>query len=192
MSKSLKIAIIIGGLVFFESLFGLFITDRLPVVGACIIFFTYIVFLVAIVRNLVNFFKKTKESIYQLGIYSLTIILVVVIYFFNIERNLNFAVNYKAREEIVKMIENGRLRGKGLISLPRKYKNLSKSGKVEIVQDGDLLFVRFITYHPFPGEFEGFIYSSNDKVPEESLFFSKGANLEYERKALNWNWFVHD
>lgn len=192
MSNSFKITIILSGLVFFESFLGLLITDRLPLIGVWIISFTYIIFLAAIVKNLINLFNKPKESIYQLGIYSLTIILVVVIYSFDIERNFNFAANYKARQEIVNMIENGRLRGKGSINLPRKYKNLSKGGKVEIEQKGDLLFVRFIAYHPFPGEFEGVIYSSNDKVPNKSLFFSKGANLEYKRKALNWYWFVHD
>lgn len=59
-------------------------------------------------------------------------------------------------------------------------------------QNGDLLYVKFTVYHPFPGEFEGVIYSSSDKIPEKSLFFSNSANLEYKRKALNWYWFVHD
>lgn len=176
MSNSFKIALILSGLVFFESLFGLFITDRLSIIGVWIIFFTYIIFLAAIVKNLINLFKKPRES-RLLGIYFLTIIFIVVIYYFDMERNLNFAMNYKARQEVVNIIVNGGLTGKGSINLPRKYKKLSKGGKVDIGQDGDLLFVRFIAYHPFPGKFEGVIYSSNDNVPEKSLFFSKGANL---------------
>lgn len=91
--------------------------DELPLIGVGIFFFTYIIFIAVIVKNLINLLKKRQESRF-LGIYFLTLIFIVVIYYFDIERNLNFAMNYRARQEVVNMIVNGDLTGKGSINLP--------------------------------------------------------------------------
>jgi len=98
-------------------------------------------------------------------------------------------MNHKVRQEIIELIKAGEIEGTGTVSLPRQYKGLSKEGQIKVEEEGAQLFVRFVIYHSFPGEFEGLIYSESDEIPAADLFFAGGGSVTYCKKAPNWFWY---
>lgn len=196
MNKQTLLSLILSILVILEFAFKFFIMDFIPVINFMITLPIDIAFIVIFIINIVflvkNIKTKPKEAILRLGMNILAIILVHFSYSTDFERNLNFSMNFNGRQKVIRMIKSGVINGEGTINLPSKYRRLAKEGKIEIERKGNKLFVKFITYYTFPGEFEGLIYSSVDKIPSKTLFFLKGSNLEYSKKAPKWFWFSHD
>ena len=177
------------------SAFGQFVIDLVPGLGSIFILLPIdIGFLIVLVWNIFALCKniKSKGAILRLGVQILAIVLVILSFSLGFERNVNFSMNHKARQEIIELIKAGDIKGTGTVSLPRQYKGLSKEGQIVVEGEEDQLFVRFVIYRSFPGDFEGLIYSESDEVPADDLFFAGGGSVTYCKKAPKWFWYSHE
>jgi hypothetical protein len=157
------------------------------------------VFLMLPIRFLVyGFFIVTVgTSIYLLknkywkpfAIQLLTILLWLFFPFTKIMLDLDFKMNKTEREEVIQMVEKGTLKpnvlhNSSLIQLPGKYYQLSKGGgEIVIEKNGNL--VLFFTYRGILDNFSGFVYSPNDKKPNQRDFDGDFKQIE----KLDGNWY---
>jgi hypothetical protein len=100
---------------------------------------------------------------------------------------LDFKLNYDARNEVVAMIENGELKpdssNENLITLPKKYKGLSKGGgevMIESFFDHDAYM--FFTFGGILDNYSGFIYDPS----YEALLELGSEYLEVEQLSESW------
>ncbi len=144
-------------------------------------------FIVITVKSIIILFKNKewKPFIIQL----VTVLLWLFFPFTQVMLNLDFKMNKIEREAVVQMVENGTLKpnvsyNSSLIKLPQKYHQLSKGGgEIVIEKNGNL--VLFFTYRGILDNFSGFVYSPNDKKPDELDFDGDFKQIE----KLDENWY---
>ncbi|MCL6478056.1 MAG: hypothetical protein K6T65_06530 [Peptococcaceae bacterium] len=106
----------------------------------------------------------------------------------NIGLKLDFYSKLNEREKIVFMLETGELKDNdtNLLTLPDKYKHLSKGGKI-LYEKGNNNNIKalFFTLRGVTDNYSGFIYCSDDKEPPKDTF---GGNIVLIRK-IKANWF---
>lgn len=104
-----------------------------------------------------------------LVIISITIAMALFFPFTKMTLELDFLMNFKARNTVVTLIENGMLQPEtentNLIKLPWYCKHLSKGGgEVKIVNYGEQKFYLFYTFRGFVDNYSGFIYLPDEQV----------------------------
>lgn len=104
-----------------------------------------------------------------LVIISITIAMALFFPFTKMTLELDFWTNFKARNTVVALIENGALQPEAenphLIKLPWYCKHLSKGGgEVRIVNYGEQEFYLFYTFRGFVDNYSGFIYLPDEQV----------------------------
>jgi len=147
---------------------------------------TFGFFIFITVKTIMNLFKNKDWKPFTIQI--LTILLWLFFPFTQVMLDLDFKMNKSERKEVVEMVENGTLKpnvsyDSSLILLPKKYEQLSKGGgEIVIEKNGDL--VLFFTYRGMLDNFSGFVYSPNDKKPNQSDF--DGDFKQIEKLDKNW------
>ncbi|HWK21651.1 MAG TPA: hypothetical protein VNS08_01350 [Ureibacillus sp.] len=148
---------------------------------------TFGFFIFITVKTIMNLFKNKDWKPFTIQI--LTILLWLFFPFTQVMLDLDFKMNKSERKEVVEMVENGTLKpnvsyDSSLILLPKKYEQLSKGGgEIVIEKNGDL--VLFFTYRGMLDNFSGFVYSPNDKKPNQSDFDGDFKQIE----KLDENWY---
>jgi hypothetical protein len=169
--------------------------DFIPIFGALFLIMIDILFFIIFVCSIFyfcnNIGRNFIQSIVPFGMNILTIGIIFGVVHFDTERKINFAVHKKARQEVIRLIQCRKLPGEGMINLPKKYCDISKENQIEVHRAENGLWVKFTTYHGFPGDFEGYIYSSKNQPPKQSWFFCMDAHVKYEKKDPHWFWFTH-
>jgi len=196
MTKVTKFSIWVSLLTLLFSSFRLLTMDLLPFFGAFILLGVALVFLVALITSMIYFLKNLKHNLLQamspLLITLGTLAIISVVLVFDLERKMNFFINLRAREEVIHLIDTGKLKNEGMVKLPQNYQYLSKENQIEVKREGENLLVRFNVYCHFPGEFEGIIYSAKNQIPKREIFFSEGSSLKYYHYSSKWFWYFHE
>lgn len=134
---------------------------------------TTVIFLIYSVVYATKNAKYIKQKAFiPLLIIIASILLAVFFPFTNTILNLDFKLNYEARNEVVELIEDEELKpdssNANLITLPQKYKNLSKGGgevMIESFIDHDAYL--FYTFRGVLDNYSGFIYDPSElALPE--------------------------
>lgn len=153
-----------------------------------LIFATVIFLIYSVVYATKNAKYIKQRAFFPLIIIVASILLAVFFPFTKIILNLDFKLNYDARNEVVAMIENGELKpdssNENLITLPKKYKGLSKGGgEVMIESFFDHEAYIFFTFRGILDNYSGFIYDPSYEALQE-------LGREYfEVKQLTGSWY---
>ncbi len=184
---------ILFGLLLF--LYRWFFWDIIDIITPFLIWIPSIAFIFATVIFLIYsvvYATKNAKYIKQRAFFPLIIIVASILLalffpFTKIILNLDFKLNYDARNEVVAMIENGELKpdssNENLITLPKKYKGLSKGGgevMIESFFDHDAYM--FFTFGGILDNYSGFIYDPS----YEALLELGSEYLEVEQLSESW------
>jgi hypothetical protein len=97
------------------------------------------------------------------------------------------------RKEVVRMIESGEIKiTAGGIELPEKYRCAAIDKAIRIARKNNILWVEFRTDYVWADEFEGIIYSSNDREPPKTVFFWESSKVTYHRREPKWFSYLHE
>ncbi|MCI5140328.1 MAG: hypothetical protein D3909_01005 [Candidatus Electrothrix sp. ATG1] len=154
------------------------------------------IFLTVLVYSLVHVFRKKRYkntfSFFPLGAQLVAFVVILIVPFTSIMLNLDFKRNLQKREEVVLRVISGELKPNvahnvSLILLPDEQKHLSKGGGEIMVEhyNGEAS-VFFFTFRGILDNFSGFIYRSDDSVPNYNDF--DGDFSEIKRIKENWYW----
>jgi hypothetical protein len=149
-------------------------------------------FIFITVKTITNLIKKRdwKPFVIQL----LTILLWLFFPFTQVMLDVDFQMNKSEREEVVGMIENGTLKpnvpnSPSTIHLPEKYEQLSKGGGEIFIEKKDNQYsILLLTYRGVLDGFSGFVYSPEDKKPNQNDF--DGDIKEISKLDKNWYFVV--
>ncbi|WP_418792311.1 hypothetical protein [Phosphitispora sp. TUW77] len=141
------------------------------------IYLFFVVVLFLSIRYLVKNLKTTGiKAAYPLVFQLLTVLVVIVVPWTSIIIKVDFWMNIKYREEVVKMIEAGELQpnvdyNNRLIKLPPNHASLSKGGgEILVEKQGHVTKVFFFTFRGILDNFSGFIYRSDGESPSNDDF----------------------
>lgn len=143
--------------------------------------FLIIWFLLAIlfVISVVRLIKSWKFLTWKKWLSPLSIIVIVLLNIFTpvtkIKQHLDFRINKVDRLEFIYNAENLGLNIQpdtiNIIKLPESYKHTSKdNNSVAWLQEGNENYVLFYWWNGMFGEANGFLYCSNDQIPENDIF----------------------
>jgi hypothetical protein len=195
MTRVIKFSLLGSIIELFFSTFRLFFMDLIPFFGAFILVGIDIFYIAIFIKIIIYFFKNLKQKlvhpIVPIIIMIVSLGITAFIINFDVERKMTFFITLKSRQEVVNLINKKELLGEGSVKLPKKYASLTKDGLITIKRVGKSLYVEFYIYTFFPGDFDGVIYSSNNKIPKKTLFFWDSSFLEYSNFYHNWFWFSH-
>jgi len=149
-------------------------------------------FIFITVKTITNLIKKRdwKPFVIQL----LTILLWLFFPFTQVMLDVDFKMNKSEREEVVAMVENGTLKpnvpnSPSTIHLPEKYEQLSKGGgEIFIEKKDNQYLILFLTHRGVLDGFSGFVYSPEDKKPNQNDF--DGDIKEISKLDKNWYFVV--
>ncbi|MFJ8266463.1 hypothetical protein [Peribacillus asahii] len=149
-----------------------------------LVIFGFFIFIT--VKTIINLFKNKDWKPFTIQL--LTILLWMFFPFTQVMLDLDFKMKKSEREEIVEMVEDGTLKpnvsyDSSLIQLPEKYDRLSKGGGEIVIEKNDNS-VLFFTYRGILDNFSGFVYSPNDKKPNQNDF--DGDFKQIEKSEENW------
>jgi hypothetical protein len=88
----------------------------------------------------------------------------------------DFEHHYHERMEVVEKVESGELAG-SRVTLPWRYRDVVTKNRIHVERENGVLYVLFPT-HIFFG-YEGFVYSSDGKMPPENLISGEFVSLEH-------------
>ena len=129
-----------------------------------------ICFLAYALAYAVQYCETLKRIAYApLLIISITIAMALFFPFTMVTLDLDFLMNFKARNTVVALIEKGALQPEAeiphLIKLPWYCKHLSKGGgEVKIIKYGEQELYLFYTFRGFVDNYSGFIYLPDEQV----------------------------
>ncbi|WP_138752427.1 hypothetical protein [Paenibacillus sinopodophylli] len=192
----LTIAIIGSTIILFLNIYHLtlveiltpFLAPFIEILGVIVFFMcSLIVFVYFVVSKSVNRARNGIPFLLNLIIF----ILVSIVPFTSIVLDIDFRLNKKDREDVVRMVLDGSLKPNSsdndlLIRLPEEYKKLSKGGgEIWAEGHGQSAQILFFTYRGVMGNMDGFIYTANDSTPDEMLF----GGYFIKVKKLDKNWY---
>ena len=125
------------------------------------------------------------------GVLLITIILLFLIPFNQIEIDRDFKVNKSERDEVISKIQDGSFKpnvsyNSSLIHLPHEYEHLSKGGgDIVIEKQSENTSILFFTFRGVLDSFSGFVYSPNDQKPQLGSF---GGDFK-EIVKIDENWY---
>ena len=143
--------------------------------------FASIVYLVA------QFRKNVRRAVLPLLINGVTFLILWWVPFTTIWLDLEFRLNYQAYNEVVRMVEDGRIKPNdiGLAKLPPEYRHISRGGgEIKIERDDGVTSVFFYTFRGVLDNFSGYMYRSNDTPPPQD--FMGGDWVQIERMQPYW------
>jgi hypothetical protein len=147
-----------------------------------------ILVLVSAISALFDFKKYSWKGFWPIIVNGSTLLILLYVPFTSIYLNLEFLIKKSGYEQVVKMVENNQLQSsneRGSVTLPSKYKYLSRGGGEIIVDKGDgVTSVFFYTYRGVLDNFSGHMYRSNDTPPPQD--FMGGDWAETTRKRPYW------
>ena len=144
--------------------------------------------LCALVEAAAGLWRRELRRVLPLGICLAALAAAVYVPWTPLMLDVDFHLNRHAREEVVRQVQQGRLRpdprfGTGLIKLPFRYRNLSAGGGEIVYEGGEVLFY---TFRGVLDSFAGFVYSPSDDAPG---FASFGGDVkEVRRLRKHWFW----
>jgi hypothetical protein len=127
------------------------------------------------------------KSLWPIIINGSTLLILLYVPFTSIRLNIEFTMNKKGYEEVIRMIENGKLEPNeyGQAYLPPEYRHLSKGGGEIMVDTSDgITSVFFYTFLGILDNFSGYMYRSNGAPPDQD--FMGGDWAEITRKEPHW------
>lgn len=154
----------------------------MPIIWLAVYGFFILIYIIAIAHIL-----KKKERL-PFYLQSLVLLLILIIPFEQILIDLYFAINKSQRAEVVSMIQNETMTtsSEAKVHLPNKYAHLSSDdGSIEIEEQNGEYSLLFYTYKGIQDDFNGYIFSPNDKKPSN---YSFGGDLK-EIQRIEENWF---
>ncbi len=169
---------IMFGLLFF--LFHWYIWDLIDFFTLFLIFVPVaiisVIAAVFLIYSIVYAVRNTKElklkAYVPLIIVVLSILLPLFFPFTEAALNLDFNLNFNARNEVVQLMKTGALKPEGnnenLIVLPEKFKKLSKGGgevAIERIEGHDIYF--FFTFRGVLDHYSDFAYDSDENAQKE-------------------------
>jgi hypothetical protein len=142
--------------------------------------------LATIIYLAVQFRENLAKAILPLLINGATFLILWLVPFTDIRLDLEFRSNYQAYNEIIEMVEDGRIESNdiGLAQLPSGYLHISRGGKIIVDQSGGVTSVYFFTFRGVLDNFSGYMYRSNDTPPPHH--FIGGDWKQIERKQPQW------
>ncbi|OIJ22307.1 hypothetical protein BKP45_06620 [Anaerobacillus alkalidiazotrophicus] len=149
-------------------------------------------FIVITIMTVMNLFKNKDWK--PLAIQLITIIIWLFFPFTEVMLDLDFKMNKLEREEVVELVINGTLKpnvpnNPSAILLPEKYEKLSKGGgQIFIEKKNKQYSVLFFTHRGVLDGFSGFIYSPEDRKPNQDDF--NGDIKEIKKLDKNWYFVV--
>jgi hypothetical protein len=142
--------------------------------------------LATMVYLVAQFKKNLMRAVLPLLINGVTFLILWRVPFTTIWLDLEFRLNYQAYDEIVKMVEDGRIQPNdiGLARLPSGYRHISRGGDIQVERNDGVTSVFFYTFRGVLDNFSGYMYRSNDTPPPQH--FMAGDWVQIERKQPHW------
>ena len=130
--------------------------------------------------------KNLMRAVLPLLINGFTFLILWRVPFTTIWLDLEFRLNYQAYNEIVMMVEDGRIQPSdiGLARLPSGYRHISRGGDIIVERSDGVTSVFFFTFRGVLDNFSGYMYRSNDTPPPQD--FMAGDWFQIERKQAHW------
>ncbi|THB67335.1 MAG: hypothetical protein D6B26_01710 [Spirochaetaceae bacterium] len=134
---------------------------------------------------------KLFPSILPFAMQLVSFIIVLAVPFSTIMLDLDFRHHLDEREFLVQEVLSGKLtpnvsHNQSLISLPPEYQHLSKGGgEIIVEQHEENTYIFFYTYRGVLDNFSGFMYRSDNSIPQDGDFDSVFAEI----KAYSTNWY---
>lgn len=159
-----------------------------PLVALPVFLLFVVVGFATLVEAIAGLWKRQFYRLMPLGVCVAALVAAVEVPWTRVMLDVDFQLHRGAREEVVRQIQQGRLRpdprfGTGLIKLPLRYRNLSAGGGEVVYEGGEVLFY---TFRGVLDSFAGFVYSPSDTAPG---FASFGGDLkEVRRLRKYWYW----
>lgn len=160
----------------------------MPIIWLGVYGFFFINYLIAIFHI---FRKKDRLAFY---LQSLVFLLVLIIPFERILIDFNFTINKSQLSEVVSMVQNQTIKpltnsSKATVELPKKYAHLSTDdGSIKIEELDGEYSILFYTYKGIQDDFNGYIFSPNEKKP--SIYSFGGDLKEIQRIDENWYYVI--
>ncbi len=146
----------------------------------------------SLVHLILSFKRDRLRAVLPLAVNALLLVLLFTVPFTAITLDLNFRWRLAEREEVVSMVESGEL---GPVSpgemksfdLPRKYRHLSRGGRVAVQRDKDgTASVLFYTFVGVLDNFAGFIHRADEGKPSSHDFAGDFKTMEKQKD--HWYW----
>lgn len=157
----------------------------IPIIGLFVAVIFVGIFIWSTVYLIKNYKTKKLSAGYSLLINIITILIVIFVPFTEIRTQMDFKVHYNAREEIITMIQTGKLvkNTDYSILLPEGYRNLSKGGgEIIIYEDNENIEILFYTFRGILDNFAGFVYTTTGNEPHMEQY-----KIVVHMKE-NWYW----
>lgn len=142
----------------------------IPVI-ACMVL--ALIFLIGAIIYIVKNVKAEKwKAFIPLAILAASLTMYVTFPFTKVRLDCDFKLNLTARNQIIDMIKTGKLmpeeKNKTLITLPQRYKHLSKGGgEVMVEKHSEHQVYLFFTYRGILDNYSGFVYDPAENAQAE-------------------------
>jgi hypothetical protein len=156
-----------------------------------------IFFVVSLIWSAIHLLRQRKKEVMNaalpLGVNVVTVLLVVFVPFTRLTIAFDFRVHCATRTEVARDVLAGKYekeikhRGSGdLIPLPGRLFYLSSGGEIVRERRGNDTLILFFSFRGVLSSFSGFVYSPDDRPPENGDFNARFS--EIDRLRQNWFW----
>ncbi len=156
--------------------------------GPLILFLWGIFFILAIVSIIYIPIKFNRNRIKAFLPFTINVLVFLIAWFVpftSIWLDIKFQTNKPGYEEVIDMVEEGRLQPDqyGYINLPEKYQYLSSGSRIMADKNNGTTSVFFFTFLGVLDNYSGYLYRSDDTPPPQGLF---GDWFEVEKQQPHW------
>jgi hypothetical protein len=143
-----------------------------------------------ILASIIYLVLTPRKNVWTVG--PLVISICTILVFFSAWRfreawqDFRFRSNLEAYRDIVQLVESGEIQPDehGFALLPEEYRHLSDcGGEIMIDSHNGVLRVFFFTYRDIYDDFAGYLYRSDNKVPQSDDFPNRPTPVR------SWQWF---
>jgi hypothetical protein len=156
-----------------------------------------IFFVVSLIWSTIHLFRQRKKgpatAAIPLGVNVITALIVVFVPFTRLTIALDFRVLCAIRTEVARDVLAGKYENKiehlgsgDLITLPGRLFYLSSGGEIVRERRANDTLILFFSFRGILSSFSGFVYSPDDRPPENGDF--GGRFSEIDRLRQNWFW----
>lgn len=144
-------------------------------------------FILTTILAIVLLFKRKQWVPFSMQL--ITLVLLFVIPFSEMNLTLNFKSKKSKREDVVRLVENGTLKSSNsdgtIIHLPQKYKSASQDGMIILNKGNGKYSILFLTNRGILNSFSGFVYSPTNIKPSQGDFYGHLTEI----KKMEYHWF---